>query len=459
MQEFEVWFESYLISPPLLSFVVYQLLQAMPSQVQQKFYNLFWNNLHCRDIFLLHKEELLKKEEVDIRSIKKHYYQKRFVISNSLKNPDAILRIEQRLQDRRIDLNASLQHKSDKNLPENKITQYFTERFGKTLEMINQNLNGSSVKRVRFIGELLKGLGSEKRFIQLLRRYGVISTNIKSVPALLDAADKFIEKELKLVLNSDHFTDIVTAVDEVANHYNNYNYNSLLDSHDFYSDILFNKENIKERLMLFDSLYECKVLEGGIYKTYYECTQCSKDVFSGNVTLNVTPSKVKLKCPNCEKAVFYLAPYKLHDDIFSDIISKDGLIQEALCSLLSENKIIHLRNPFYGKDIEVDIQLMNKNRQITDIIELKMYKSDRPNDVLITNLSEGFSKFMSMQEKLKQVDSHFSNVRFHFLTNLTNKLLIRELKTTFKNQLLQNKVTIHSMDSMYELIGEMADSE
>lgn len=416
----------------------------MHSGVQQKFYNLFWSNEACQDMFLLHKEELLQKEEIPVGETKKHFYLKRFVISNSLKRPDAIPRIEKRLENRTIELNSSLQAKSDKNLPEVKIEEYFNKIFGQPIKLISEKLNGNSVTRIRFISEIFGAIASEKKLMKFLKKYKAIPENIDTLKDLGKAFDSRLETEMKQLLKSEHFADMMTAFDDIANHYSNYNYYSLLEAHDMHTDAKHDKELYKESLEMYDSLYECRAFEGGIYKAYYECTSCDINVFCGNVTLNVTPSKVKLKCPNCSKEVFYLAPYKINDDIYNDIISKDGLLAEAVAYLLTTQKIAFSRNMCFTPDIELDFFVMNKENRVTDVVELKMYKLDRPEDVLISNLNEGLRRFEQVREKLIAQDAGYVNVKFHFLSNLDDEM-INELN--LERRIAETNIHVHNMKS------------
>lgn len=429
----------------------------MTTSHQEKFYNLFWKNDCCQQLFLLHKEELLLKEEIEIGEEKKHFYLPRFVISNSLKRPKAIGVVEQRIENRTIDSNSSLQLKSDKNLSEEKITRYFNEKFGKPIELVTKKLNGNQFTQIKFIAEVLNSLGSEKRLMKLLHKYEAVPKNIRNFTELSAWFDKSIQKEVQKLIKPEHFTDLLSAADEIANHYSNFHYNSLLDAHEFYTDILFEKEGYQDRLAMLDSLYECKVLEGGVNKTYYECTHCDINVFSGSVTLNVTPSKVKLKCPNCNQEVFYLAPYRLHEDIVKDILAKDGLLSGAISYLLEGHKIKFQRNIKREADIELDIEIYNKLNTVTDIVEIKTLRTDKTEDVLISNLSEGLTKFIIAYDKLVQSNPKFRNVRFHYITNLDHAELYTQLRSTFRQQLRERPITIHTLATFKTYIESLSN--
>lgn len=295
-----------------------------------KFYNLLWGDDQCQNIFLLHKEQLLEKQEVAIDGTKKHFYLPRFVLSNSLKRKDTRKRIEQRIQDRNIDNDHSLNSIVLKNINEEKIIAFFKGKFGKSIDLITKKLNEGRISEMRFFVELAKVLFSEKQLILFLKKYQIIDNEINSINELSNSFRDALQNEILPVINSDHIVDIFESFNTISCFYENYIFNNLMASDKFYTDIFYDTENFKTRLELFDTLYEANVLLGGYYKAYYECTHCQINTFSGNVTLNVTPSKIKLKCPNCSKEVFYIVPYKLDDSIFSDIQSTLDLVSRGL---------------------------------------------------------------------------------------------------------------------------------
>lgn len=140
-------------------------------------------------------------------------------------------------------------------------------------------------------------------------------------------------------------------------------------------------------------------------------------------------------------------------DIFNLITSKDGLLFGAIEGLLALNRIAFQPNVKHGKDIEVDIQILTKNRQIiTDIIEVKMFKTDRTDDTKISNLRNGLKKFMDARQKLIAVNKGFENVRYHFVTNLQEDNLYGQVRDEFKSELGKMHLSLCDQEGMYKYI-------
>ena len=242
--------------------------------------------------------------------------------------------------------------------------------------------------------------------------------------------------------------EILKSLDEIASFYDKENFESLMEADKFYIDVLYDKESFKSRIELFDMLYDAGCLEGGVFKTYYECTNCEEGVFSGNVKLNVRPEKIKLKCPNCNKEVFYLAPYKIDDVLFNEILSKDGILHAAIEYFLIEEGFSVNSNVTIPKDIEIDLQVVNPAGHVADIIETKMFKTDRPEDTIKTNLKEGLTKLIRAREKLVNINPGYQLIKFHFVTNILDENLLSDVRKDFAEPISKNKIRIHSIESL-----------
>ncbi len=402
----------------------------MEKLVLQQFYNLFWGNESCQEIFLNHKEQLLEKDEIEIGSKKQFTYLPRLVLSNSLKKRGIDKRLVERIESKKIELNHALEGLfSEKLIKHPEIEQKLKSRFEKPFEIVVSKLNGSKITQTRFLTEIASSVISEKRLLKFLRKYGFIGDEIKSFDQLSNSIEHFIENEINRLTQKDSFQELLNGINDLSEFYSNHKFDALMNANAFYLDVLYDKDNYQSRLDLFDNLYDIDVLQGGHYKTYYECTNCNVGVFSGNVSLNVTPSKVKLKCPNCNKEVFYLAPYKIHSEITNHITHKDGLLFFAIKSCLLDKGISFLENYIIGPDIEIDIAI-TKNQGILEIIEVKQFKTDRPEDTQLHNLRDALSKIGKRRQKLIEIDGNYEYVRFSLMTNISDPELINEAKST-----------------------------
>lgn len=421
-----------------------------------KFYNFFWSSEQCQNIFLLHKEQLLEKKEIELNSTKKAYYLQRFVLSNSLKKRKTAERIEQRIQNRNIDTDHTLNILATRNLDEEKIKRYFKQKFGEPLELISKTLDGNRLSQMKFFSELTSAFLSEARLIQFLKKYKLIAQDLNSLKEVGSHFEKLAQSEFTAIINSDHFVDLFETADGLARYYDNYNFTNLIDADKFYTDVFYDNENFKNRLDLFDSLFEQGVLLGGHYKAYYECVECAINTFFGAMSLNVTPGKIKLKCPNCNKEAFYIVPYKIDEAIFNDIKSKDGLLFHAVKNLLTSKQIIHQPNISLLNDIELDFQILNKSNLITHIIEIKMFKTDRPKDTTASNLRDGFRKFLNARNKLVEHNSGYKNVSFIFLTNILNDTFLNELRESFSAEIINQQIFVISIKGFLDFSSQLA---
>ncbi len=419
------------------------------SSVRTKFFSLFWDNEHCRQIFLQHKEQLLEKKEFKFSDTVKphHYYLQRIVVSNSLKRIDSLNRLEGRLMNRHIDISHNLETRKNQNFNEEKILGYLKNKFEKPIEKISKRLNGSNVSQIRLITEFTTALISEARLIKFLKKYDIISENTNSLTDIQTSVESFLNTELAKILTSDKLGEILKSLDEIASFYEKENFESLMDADKFFIDVLYDKESFKDRIEIFDMLYDAGCLIGGVFKTFYECTHCEEGVFSGNVKLNVRPQKVKLKCPNCNKEVFYLAPYKIDDTLFNEIKSKDGILHSAVEYFLKEEGFTVQSNVVVPKDIEIDLQLVNSVGKVSDIIETKMFKTDRPEDTIKSNLKEGLSKLIRAKDKLIAGNVSYQLVKFHYLTNIDDEEMINDVRREFGDSITKQKIRIHSVES------------
>lgn len=416
----------------------------MATSVTEKFYSIFWANEACQEIFLLHKEQLLEKEEINMaENGKKSFYTKRFVVSNSKGRDEQVDKLFQRIKNREIDATHSLSEVGIKNFDSSKIEKYFKEKFGQGINEVSTKVDKGSLHQVKFLMEATSSLFSEKRFLKFLQKYKFVPSELSTVEELADFFEKLLKTEVSNLLTPERIAEIISSLDQIVLYYQNIYVDSLLELNNFYSDVLSDKGNFKSRIQLFDQLYEAGVLEGGKLKTYYECLSCKQDTFTANATVNAPPSKIKIKCPICTQELFYLAAYEITTEIFNHIQSKDGLLLKAICYLADRKGIVYDCNSHILGDVEADI-VFYQEKSISDIVEVKMYKTDRPEDTTETNLETDLRKFLSNREKLVKNSPAFAKVQFHFVTNILQEDYYFHLRDTFRSELKSKNVSVYS---------------
>ncbi|MBS4065283.1 MAG: hypothetical protein KGZ74_12025 [Chitinophagaceae bacterium] len=424
------------------------------STVRTKFYTLFWENEHCQNIFLLHKEQLLVKYTFESDLIKTSNYRQWILLSNSLKRKSDLSGISHRIDNRDIDSDHIIEKGIESLVQDAKIKAFYEAYLEKPLKKLEGRLSNKT-SQIRFLISLLHALTSEERLLKFLQQHELVPKHVTSFDEAVSLAEEFVASEVKKIVTPQHVANFISTFDNAIKRYENFMYETLLESDSFYTDVLYSRENYKDRLALFDLLFDSGVFVGGKFATHYECVNCLPETFKGTITLNVRPSKTKLKCPNCNKDLFYLVPYKIEDSIFEDICDKDGLLSGALSHLLSTNKINFKRNVSIGKDVEIDIAVLNSENQITDIIEVKMFKTNRPFDTTIATLKEEMGKFIKAREKLLKINLDYANVNFHFVTNTISNQLKATLETTFSEVTKSGRVFINTISDIKTRIEKL----
>jgi hypothetical protein len=420
----------------------------MISPVINKFFSIFWSDESCRSIFLQHKEHLLRKEKIiaDQSGEDNFYYSRRFVISNSLSRKDISLKLTQRIKNQALDLNDSLEKVKSKNTNLEEINAYLRQQFPDPYNKIFSKIGGSKYQQGKFLIELLTSLLSEKQLLRFLQNYSLVPTHLNDLPQAIKYLEDFLIKEFSKLLTGERVTEILQTLEQLSKYYQNIYVRDLMSENEFYADVLYDKENFKSRLVLFDMLYEANALASSKYKAYYECTACNPGVFSASATVNVTPSKVRLKCPACEKETFFAVPYEIDGSLFELIKSKDGLLFYAVKYLLDSRGYSCFENVHVPKDVEIDIVVRNKNGLVTDVFEIKMFKTDRPDDTTLSNLREALSKFETTRKKLTAIDKQYLSANFNLVTNLDHEELGTDLDTLKSTDF--KKINVYSPNSL-----------
>ena len=108
-------------------------------------------------------------------------------------------------------------------------------------------------------------------------------------------------------------------------------------------------------------------------------------------------------------------------------------------------------------DVELDFQILDKTgNSIWHIVEVKMFKTDRPDDTTSSNLRDGFKKMLNARQKLLNINPGYANVFFHFLTNISDIPMLQNLANDFKNEIANARIQIQNANSMHQFITQLA---
>lgn len=382
----------------------------------KKFYNLFWNNITCRNIFLLHKEILLEKNSIDLKIT--DYYLPRIVISNSRKQKKSELKISSRSENIFIELLHKLSISEEKYFSQERMQKYLDKRYGETQSLIQKE--HQELGMLGFFIEFLESFSEEDDIIELLRKYKIIPQEISNLQSLGRYLEEELLREVAKFFRTEEVSDILESIDDISDVYNSILKESLIKANKQVTDKLFDHEDFTNRLEVFESLYEIGVLSGGYFKSYLECTYCLPKTFSGFFNCDLPPSKLKFKCPSCGKEVYYMVPYQIDRGLYEHIIDKDGVLANAISYLLDQHKIRYDRNVNLEEANEVDFVTKEMGR-ITGLIEVKMFRNDKSTDVKVKNLLEAISQVKKTKEKLVKKNKIYDKIQYIVVSNLVDE--------------------------------------
>lgn len=423
------------------------------------FFNLFWSDKEVRSLFLLHKELLLEKNSIEIGIV--DYYLQRFVISNSIlakKDVEAEIGFRQEIKSNAVIMNIAAS--KDKYLNKDKMDTFFKKHFGRAAHIVKKETEDDERGMFPLVHGALDRIEGENGSINLegvsglLSDYKIAPEGVENIDELGIHAEETIEGEVKSIFSNVNFTDVFIAVDNFSKLYNNIiQKTSLINAHSQAADVLYNKKNYNRRIEVFKKLYQLELIKGGKFKSYFECTNCNKDVFNGFINLDISPDKIKIKCPNCRKNTHYLVPYFIENSLFEHLYQPDGVLFSALAFLLQINKIKFQANCNIENSNEIDF-ITYKEKQIDRILEVKMFRNDKSDEVKIKAISGAIAKMKKTKEQLISHKADFINVPSFLIINFSNASLLKRARRNLKNDLDKFNIRILSPMNFRELLEE-----
>ncbi|MBK9508017.1 MAG: hypothetical protein IPP05_20490 [Cytophagaceae bacterium] len=167
------------------------------------------------------------------------------------------------------------------------------------------------------------------------------------------------------------------------------------------------------------------------------------------MTTNIKPSKLKLKCPNCNSELLYIVPYELDKEIYDKIVHKDGLLFFAIQYVLDDNNYSYSANQTYLKDIELDFCLQSDNGNIIEIVEVKMFKTDRPADTQIGNIRDAVVQIKKSVDKLVEIDLGFKTIQHSLVTNISSESVYKQAKIELDKDMKDYNIKLYTMNDYY----------
>ena len=128
------------------------------SEIKKKFYNLFWKNKSCQNLFLLSKEEFLDTKEVDLFNKPTYYSLPRIIISNlDISCDDELNTIKFRSESQSIDIEGHIESRINHFKPI--ITNLLNQKFNKSLNQFFHDLESNPMRLIFQIIKIFSNSG------------------------------------------------------------------------------------------------------------------------------------------------------------------------------------------------------------------------------------------------------------------------------------------------------------
>lgn len=403
------------------------------SEIRKKFYNIFWQNKSCQNLFLLSKEEFLETKTFGSEKEPYTFSTNRVIISNAQDvNSEAFETIKYRTENHNIDLDISINQKIEDLTPI--IEHFFNSKFKKAFDKFIQDFENKGWKLIiKIFAIIANEENREKKIMNLLQEYGFVPKNLNSFKDL----ETYFEKQLlpskkNEFINENTINTFFEAIKFGKELYVNHSYKKLYTTNQILVNTLNIEDNFESRLNSFHLLYESKIIKPSKEDAFIDCSHCEPLTYRGVFQLKLNPKKLKnLKCPVCSNELTYFVPYELDKEIFEIIKSQDGLLLDAYCEVLKSNNYQYQTNVKFLNNIEVDC--IFKDNNYTYLVESKMYKQNTTKDKIKSKVREHFGKLIQDSERLLLIDE-FKNIVIKpiLLVNIIDKELMSEVEIELK---------------------------
>lgn len=414
----------------------------MTTPITQKFYNIFWQNISCRNLFLLSKEELLESTSLGTGKNLYTYTTDRIIISNAQINDTTIDTIKFRTESYDIDLNNSIEERITYIQPI--VEEFFNQRFKKSFEKFAEDIENKGWElALQAISILSNKETREKEILSLLREYGFVGNQIESFQSLENHLTKMIiPKKNNELVNEQTINTFFEGIKFIKEIYVNQAYKKLYTTNQVLVNTLNSEDNFESRIKLFHLLYESKIIGHSTEDAFIECSNCEPSTYKGTFQLKMNPSKLKdLKCPLCSKELTYFVPYKLHSDIYKIVKDHDGLLLNALKNKLDTHGYNYNLNKIFLEDIEMDCVFNASN--VTYYVEVKMYKLNTSKQKLKNKVKRHYGKLVEDVSRITEGHLIKSTIAPLLLTNINDDHILKEIN----EELLATRKTVTELNT------------
>ncbi len=376
------------------------------------FFEHLWNNIHMQKILFAHRRQIFPDFSED-------------------------------------DMNLRIPFLFWSNLPQNAKKS--------SLDVLSVQTEFEEMKRTQTIGIMNEYIEEIKNEFEDLAYYYLIkflrnNQQIIKIAQIDDFSYHYMKKELKNYKNINY--DIFNDTDEILStdsgneskaiiNFDNISKNvkdgignnllDLINSLDFsnikgglflsgYQNIIefLTKSDIKTKNYenILSELYSLRLLEN--FGTVFWCSQCLDEPFITHTISNIHPSQYNLKCPKCNKKMYYVSAYTLDETILDYIYDSDGLLKCAFNWLLLNEENIQIENSFYSSKHENDFVISYGGKKY--LVEIKMHNTLKDSD----SIEEHFIKDLTQIKKhLEGFEEDNIEIKHAGMAEKVNDLIIK----------------------------------
>jgi len=415
------------------------------SEVKEIFYNLFWQNKACQNLFLLSKEELLDTKTIHYADEAIQISFPRIILSNIESKTEYLHeKIKLRTETHSIRTEATISNTFGKYGPI--LEALYETKMGKSVELV---INDVRKNQFEPFAEIIGSFFDEeegavdKAIMTFLHKYNFIGRNIRSFEDLTQYFENdFLQKNLKSILSEENLWTFLELIKSFKDRYVSEVYKGLYNTNQVLVSSFHEVDNFKDRLKLFSNLYESGIISSSTEDSFLECTNCEPSIYRCVIALKTDPIKLKkFKCPICDNSLVFFVPYELNKEIYGIVKAKDGVLLDSLLNKLSTKKIEHSANKHFLNDIEIDCSYKLNGKLF--VVECKMYKQLTTEEKLKKKFKQHFSKVV---DDIMRIQKHYKKTTRSIvpilLVNINNPKLLsetmEELKKNNSHHLFQN---------------------
>jgi hypothetical protein len=337
------------------------------------FYNIFWQDKACQNLFMLSKNELLDTKTFELEGNRSYFSLPRIIISNVSSDDDNKDVLKFRTESHSLEKEGLIDNAI--SFYEPIVAQFLETTFGKAYKKFMVDFEKDPMSfLVKNAVKIFFAKDPENEALNLLQNYGFVPKHLKSFKELEAFATKEgISKNYKKVVNEENYRMLHDVLRSVKDLYLNLNFQGLYESNQILVNSLYDSDNFKSRIKLFSILYDHDIIQDSGEDCFVECTNCKPGTYKGTLHLKINPKNLsKLKCIHCNEELTYYMPYSLSDKIFEKVNAKDGLISDVFEELCHTSEISYKLNVNLLNDIEIDGLFEMDGSSY--MVEMKMYE-------------------------------------------------------------------------------------